>query len=259
VRERALANSRLIGLIELALMIARAKNFGKKVAFAIAIGLVLFMVLAVVSNVPTEITRDDQEAFASINIPLPIKPPTQSLTFEGQIKLIRALQAEVFERAPLLPDDPGIPLYEAREPKNLFKYRHGLCFDRSRTLDKLLNYYGFETRHTYVLYKENRSFIGALFTYGHPSHAVTEVKTSKGWMLVDSNDPWVAVTNANNPINTYLAQFHVDELAGIPDYFKKPYWVIVGLYSKRGQLYKPFVPFPQLNWPTFFYWVNNGL
>lgn len=239
-------------------MIVRVKNFRKKVGWAIAIGLALFIALAVISNVSTEITPDDQNVFASINVPLSIKPPTQSLTFEGQIKLIRVLQAEVFERAPLLPDDPGIPLYQAREPKDLFKYRHGLCFDRSRTLDKLINYYGFETRHVYILYKENRSFIGALLAYGHPSHAVTEVKTTKGWMLVDSNEPWVAVTNTNNPINTYQAQFHIDELADIPDYFKKPYWVIVGLYSKRGQFYKPYIPFPQMNWPTFFHWVKDS-
>jgi hypothetical protein len=249
----------VIGLIELALMIAQVKNFRKKIAFAMVFGLAFFIALAFISNVSTEITRDDQDAFASIDVPFPIKPPTQSLTFESQIKLIRALQSKVFERAPLLADDAGIPLYEAREPKDLFRYRHGLCFDRSRTLDKLINYYGFETRHVYVLYKENRSFIGALFAYGHPSHAVTEVKTSKGWILVDSNNPWIAVTNTNEPINTNQAQFHVDELSGIPDYFKKPYWVIVGLYSKRGQFYKPFIPFPQLNWPTFFHWVSNGL
>ncbi len=223
------------------------------------IGLGIFIALAVITNVSTEITPDDKEAFEVIAIPAPVAPPTQSLTFDGQIKLIKALQAEVFDQAPLLPDDKGIPLYQDREPRDLFKYKHGLCFDRSRTLDKLLSYYGFETRHVYVLYKENRSFFGALFAYAHPSHAVTEVKTSKGWMLVDSNDPWIAVTVADQPIDTYQTQFHFDHIPETPAYFKKPYWVIVGLYSKRGQFYKPFIPFPQLNWPTFFRWVNNSI
>ncbi len=239
-------------------MIGKSISQLKKILWAAVIGLCIFVSLAVINNVSVEITQDDRTTFSTISIPIPAKPTTQTLTYDAQIALIRKLQAEVFERAPLLPGDTGIPLYENREPKDLFKHRHGLCFDRSRSLDKLLNYYRFETRHVYILYKENKSFLGALLGYAHPSHAVTEVKTSKGWLLVDSNDPWIALTNGGEPVDAYQAQFHVNEFANMPEYFKKPYWVIVGLYSKRGQFYSSYSPFPELNWPTFFHWLKNG-
>lgn len=233
------------------------QNLHKKIFWGLTVCSMLFVFLAVITNVGVDITPEDKSTFSSIKIPLPVSPPTSSLSFNDQINLIRALQAEVFVRAPFIEGDAGIPLYRPREPKDLFQYQRGLCFDRSRTIDKLLNFYGFKTRHIYILYKNNRSFIRALFSYGHPSHAVTEVMTSKGWMLVDSNFLWVGLTDADVPINAYQTQFNIDKFKNIPVNFHNPYWTIVGFYSKRGQFYKPYLPFPELNWPTFFNWLIN--
>ena len=87
-------------------------------------------------------------------------------------------------------------MYEAREPTDLMRAGHDLCFDRSHTFDKGMNFLGFESKHVYVLHRQNRTFLSALINRGQASHAVSEVKTSKGWMFADSNTVWSAVKRA---------------------------------------------------------------
>jgi hypothetical protein len=60
------------------------------------------------------------------------------------------------------------------------KKHEGLCFDRSRTLDKTFEFIGLPSRHVYLLYRQDRGFWSELFHYGQSSHAVTEVKTNMG-------------------------------------------------------------------------------
>jgi hypothetical protein len=121
-----------------------------------------------------------------------------------------------------------------------------------------INYLGFETRHVFLLYRENKSFLFALTSYGHPTHAVTEAKTSKGWMLVDSNTQWLALTRDCAPVNAAGVWQRFGEFDSAPKYFISPSWAIRGLYARKGQLYKPYIPFPQMNWPDFFNWVVKG-
>jgi len=136
-----------------------------------------------------------------------------------------------------------------------------LCFDRSRTFDKLFNWYGFETRHVYILYAKNPvtgerlSFWRAFFTKGTHSHAVTEVKTSHGWLVVDSNLPWISVAANGDPVDADHIHAQADRFASMPEYWNRPYWAIRGLYSRRGQFYRPYIPYPQLNWMDFLMWI----
>lgn len=104
----------------------------------------------------------------------------------------------MFEKAPV---GAGIPDLQPREPSDLVKRREGLCFDRSRTLDKAFEFIGLPSRHVYLLYRQDRGFLSALFHYGQASHAVTEVKTSKGWMFIDSNTEWIALTRDGQVVN----------------------------------------------------------
>ena len=99
------------------------------------------------------------------------------------------------------PVGEGIPDYEPREPQDLLKKRQGLCYDRSRTMDKAFDYIGLEARHVYLLYREDRGYLSAMMHYGQASHAITEVKTSKGWMFVDSNSEWIALTRDGQVVN----------------------------------------------------------
>src|SRR3546814_13565188 len=89
----------------------------------------------------------------------------------------------------------------AREPKDLYAGQSGECYDRSRSIEKLLRLAGFEARHVSVYsVTDGSSVLGVLLTPGTSSHAVSEVLTQRGWMLVDSNARWIGL-KASQPIS----------------------------------------------------------
>ncbi len=217
--------------------------------------LAIAVLLGVVTNVPTNISKSDEAVFRSI---LALERPSQILSFDEQIALIERVQRQVIRMAPA--GDP-IPEYQNREPEDLFLKRSGLCYDRSRTFDKLFNWLGFESRHVYILYpehprtKEVLPYWMAFFVRGTKSHAVTEIKTKKGWMLVDSNSPWISLTKKGEPVNSDDIPARAREFSQIPDYFDRPYMAIRGLYSRHGNFYRPHIPSPELNWADFLSWI----
>ena len=214
-------------------------------------GCLVFAGLAIVTNVPTAIDNSDKSVFMTLGF----QRPVAQLSYEEEIRLIRTVQAEIFRRAPF---GEGIPEFQAREPADLIMLGSGLCYDRSRTFDKIFSHLGFETRHVYLLYKDNRSFLHALFRYRQPSHAVTEVRTSRGWLFVDSNTPWIAVTRKGEPVNADDVWQRFGEFEDAPEYLSHPWWAIRGLYSRKGQFYAPYFPVPQLNWFDFGAWLVKG-
>jgi hypothetical protein len=207
--------------------------------------------LAMYTNVLTAVTEEDTAIFVELGF----HPQKEFRNFEQEIALIRQVQSVVFNRAPF---GEGIPDYETREPADLMRFGQGLCFDRSRMFDKAFKYMGMPTRHVYMLYRQNRPFITALFTYGQPSHAVTEVKTSKGWMLVDSNTEWIGLTRAGQPVSADDVWRRYAEFERAPLYLKDPWWAIRGMYSRKGQFYGAGLPFPELNWVDFTGWLMGG-
>jgi hypothetical protein len=210
-----------------------------------------FLGLAFYTNVSTDLTPDDVKVFNDLGL----KKPIASMTFEAELSEIARFQKEVFRRAPL---GDGIESYEAREPADLMRAGKGLCFDRSRTFDKGATFLGFEARHVYLLYKQNKSFLSAAITRYQPSHAVTEIKTSKGWMFIDSNTAWIAVTRAGEPVNADDVWKRFDEFENPPPYLKDPWWAIRGMYSRGGHFYRSYIRFPEFNWYDFFVWVVRG-
>lgn len=230
-------------------MVRHAFRIGKWFVVAF-IGLNVF--LALITNVPTHITDSDDTVFQYV---LNLKKPYVKLTYAEEIALILFVQAQVIDRVPY---GTPIPEYENREPKDLFKNLTGECYDRSRTFDKVFSWLGFEVRHVYILYPEapdsgeRLPFWRAFFTRGTMSHAVTEVKTSRGWVTVDSNSKWLSVTTDGSPIQVDRIYENAGLFSEIPNYFNQPYWAIRGMYSRRGQFYRPYIPYPQLNWFDFF-------
>jgi hypothetical protein len=205
--------------------------------------------LLVTTNVSTRLSAAD---IATLENDLELRGLPRPITFEDEIRTIRLVQQRVLAKASI---NQGIPTYEPREPSDLMRYRRGLCYDRSRTIDKALTYLGFETRHVFLLYRKDLSFLRALVRRKHPSHAVTEVKTSRGWLYVDSNMPWIALTHAGEPLGAGGVWKHFDELDGAPEYVRGPWWAIRGLYSRKGAFYAPYVPLPQANWWDMLKWL----
>jgi hypothetical protein len=219
-----------------------------------AIPFIAIFFIFFVTNVPVVVTRDDELIFRTV---LGLEKPRHILTFEEEIFLIKKIQKMVLQLTPV--GDP-IPDYEPREPKDLLKKKSGLCYDRSRTYDKVFKFLGFETRHVYILYPEHPvtknvlPYWKAFFTPGTDSHAVTEVKTVKGWILVDSNSDWISITKNGLPINSDHIKTFSNEFSEVPKYFDRHFLAIRGLYSRRGQLYRPYFPVPQFNWIDFLLW-----
>jgi hypothetical protein len=146
---------------------------------------------------------------------------------------------------------------------DLLKAQSGLCYDRSRTLDKTIKWLGFETRHVYILFADKGDstdivqFVQQALSYSQ-SHAMTEVKTSRGWLLVDSMANWISLNREGQPVPAGLLYVRRAEFTAPPDWLATPYWAIRGMYSRRGQLYSPYSIFPEFNWPDFFGWVFTG-
>jgi hypothetical protein len=104
----------------------------------LVIGFVLLnLVLAVATNVSTRVTEADERVFRTL---LGLDKPKPPPTFEDEIRVIRSMQAIVLKAAP---DDVPIAAYSPREPEDLLRSRAGLCYDRSRTIGKLLARSGF--------------------------------------------------------------------------------------------------------------------
>lgn len=118
--------------------------------------------------------------------------------FQAEIELILTVQDAVLDAAPV---DEGLPFGSTREPADLVAAGHGLCYDRSRAIEKLLRLAGMETRHVAVYSTaEAGSALAALTTPQVPSHAVSEVRTQRGWLLVDSNGRWISLTADGDPL-----------------------------------------------------------
>jgi hypothetical protein len=229
-------------------VIPRIKKYSKQLFLFKIFLLITITVLLIINNVSNTLTEEDKAVFKALGYTKPSKP----LSFEEEISLIKEVQFDVLKRAPL---GEGIPENQSREPADLMKAKQGLCYDRSRTFDKVFQYLGFETRHVYLLYKQNKPFYSAIFHYGQQSHAVTEVKTTKGWMMIDSNTPWVAVTKLGDPINADDVWRRFAEFDHAPTYLNQPWWALRGVYSRKGQFYGGFLFFPEVNLNDFFSWL----
>jgi hypothetical protein len=229
------------------------KIFLKRLSFLFLGGIFLFVCLATVTNISNDLTQDDRLAFRIIGIKNP-SIQKQFKTYDDEIKEIRDAQTLIFSKIAI--SENGIPEFKNREPLDLIKVGAGLCFDRSRMLDKVYQYLGYETRHVYLLFFDNKNPLIAMLTYRQPSHAVTEVKTSRGWVMVDSLEPFVAIGKNAEPL--LADRLWEQGLNGLPKYFEVRYFAVRGMYSRKGFFYSPWLPFPEFNWGDFLTWLTKG-
>jgi hypothetical protein len=217
----------------------------------------IFVLLAFVTNVPTRLEREDIFAIKAF---LNLEKPPDINNFEDEIRVIQWVQAQILNAAP---GNEPIPDYQDREPMDLLKTKSGLCYDRARSLDKAYTWIGFESRHVYIMFADKHSGTGAWpfirqalsFSY---SHAVTEVKTSRGWLMVDSNSPWISLDNQGFPVSAEDVHIKRSNFQAPPEYIQIPFWAVPGMYSRRGQFFRPYIPFPEFNWADFLKWAASS-
>lgn len=149
-------------------------------------------------NVDRTLTADDRH-YIQLMLPGVAEGSGHQASFPAQLALVHRCQQAVRARAPRY---VGIPEGQPREPKELYLRRQGICYDRSRVLEKMFLYLGLETRHVSLFEREpeTNAFTTLLFHHVH-SHAVSEVLTSRGWMIVDSNIPWLGLDRQHRPVS----------------------------------------------------------
>ncbi len=223
----------------------------------------MLAVLAVlaVHNVPDGMTEEDivygDRILAAAGYEGPKRGFGDLTLFDNQIRAIAAVQDAVIKMAKL---DEEITFDHPREPRDAFEQKRGLCYDRSRAIEKILGVIGFETRHVSIYSTEKRGAIFALLTPRNESHALTEVKTANGWMAIDPNVRWMGLTTDGELLTT-VALRSVDVVKtrwaggnGVAPHpiFLKSYIVVRGLYSRHGRFYPPYTPIPDINWRQLF-------
>jgi hypothetical protein len=218
---------------------------------ALAFAVVFVAAAMAWTNVPTQPTADDRVAALQIlHIPPGQGLPAKPSSFAQQIEFIRGVQNAVLRVAP---KNVGIPKGHSREPRDLLEFHAGLCYDRSRSIEKLLRLAGFQVRHVFIVSANNISVpILALFISGH-SHAMTEVRTARGWMLVGSNTTWIGKNDDGSVISIVDFARHdaaANTSAGkkAPDIIRNPFIYIYGLYSRHGDFYPPYYSVVDVNW-----------
>ena len=233
----------------------------KKQSVLISIAFLIICAVFVLSYhaVDNSLTEEDRQfipIYLSDVVPLPENP-----TYRDELHFIIAVQRSVLNIAPR---NDGLPLSQKREPKELYTAKTGLCFDRSRVIEKIFRYSGFKTRHVSIYSKEKTdSAIKSLITPGVSSHAVTEVLTKNGWLIVDSIAPWVSTDTNNQPVSIDNIQLSIDNSVHIKwdkepptSIYSKPFTFVFGLYSRHGYFYPPYNFVPDINYGEI---VQNAL
>ncbi|MGB1077367.1 MAG: transglutaminase domain-containing protein [Bdellovibrionales bacterium] len=182
-------------------------------------------------------------------------------TFDEEIIYIQAVQDAVLDASELF---LKIPLGQSREPQDLLSSGHGQCSDRARSIEKALKYSGFDVRF-FSAFSSERTFIPEDIRKNSKerflrSHALVEVKTSKGWLIVDTNDRWISLDAENNPVSAETWQNVKDKerFSWTNKNRGEIYWLLrgdfmifYGLYSRHGLFYPPYTPYiPDINLQT---------
>jgi hypothetical protein len=231
-------------------------------------GLVLFCVIATIlylHDVNNTITDDDRFYIRKILERTHNNPETLKNTdkFDEQIQTILSIQNSAFDATP---NAGQMPLDRPREPKNLAASDTAYCNDRARYLDKAFRLYGFETRYASLYAKiSGKVFLQTFLTLGTKgafSHALLEVKTQKGWIVVDTRNRWISLDRNNQPHS--LIELQNAARSGFwPAWSslskEKPYellndefYIIYGLYSRHGRFYPPYTPYiPDIDFQEF--------
>ncbi len=228
---------------------------GKQIVSGSTASLVLMVSSLLYGNaVNNDLTEEDL-----ISIPLylaDVDPLPVDADYEAELAYIRAVQHAVLDIAS---GNTGVPEGRRREPMQLYLSGSGLCYDRSRVIEKILHYAGFQTRHVFIIaLEQNASPWGSFLSSDVMSHAVTEVLTRKSWMVIDSNTDWVAMADDRTPVSIRQIHRYAKNSAGSQwhnpppnDIYNEPFTYLYGLHSRHGAFFPPYNRIPDIQYGEF--------
>ena len=225
--------------------------------------LALFLLLVLVAviwyhNVPKNISAEDMTYIKIYLQDVDPEIKAAQLSYDEQIELIKTVQSNVLQISPV---GEGVPFSQERRPKDLYEFGEGLCYDRSFVMELIFQHLGFRTRHV-SLYKDlpEMSTLTEMTTKQIKSHAISEVETKKGWLIIDSNLKWIGLDDKNLPVSARKLNNAVSDIswASHPEifFYREKHHYIYGLYSRHGKFYKPFNFIPDYNIRELLYNLN---
>jgi len=192
-------------------------------------------------SVDNSITSDDEKAILSLRIEE--KCENSIGTYEKEIECLRSIQAAVQS----IGEKRCAVAADIVEPSEFLKRNYGCCFDRARFIEKSARYFGYETRHIFLI---QPNYIGSLtnsLPLGQASHATSEILTTNGWIGVDSIDPFILIGADSSPYTYRHAISNLNEFPSmVPQHFyQESIDVIYGLYSRHGKFHGRNFPGPE--------------
>jgi hypothetical protein len=186
---------------------------------------------------------------------------TKPLCYEDEIKQINKIDSIIIAK---ISHDSPIAMGQRREPKDVYLAGHGYCYDRSRVLEKIFIYLGYEVRHVALFQRNpNQNAIRTLLGKTLNSHSISEVMTQKGWVVVGSNKNWMSVDKNNqcysmkmlteNLKNRNIPSWKVSLPSEYDKFYKEECYPIYGVYSRHGKFYPPYTSIPDYNLRELFY------
>lgn len=192
-------------------------------------------------SVDNSITTEDKQAIRSLK--LESKCTNVFSIYEKEIECLLAIQRAVQNIGELKCPTKSAVI----EPPEFLKRNFGCCYDRARFIEKASRYFGFETRHLFIIEPYRSWSVSNFLPLGQESHATSEIYTSKGWLGIDSNDPFILLSESGLP-STYRNA--IENLNSFPMMPKSKFYaseldIIYGLYSRHGNFHGKNFPGPE--------------
>lgn len=220
------------------------KYLVKRTSFILMTLVVLFIAYVFLAgHVSKELTNEDKIAVQKLGVDAQC---LKVLSFDDEIRCVKAIQNAITE---LVSDTRCADRGTTIEPQEFLKRSFGCCYDRARFTEKSLSYYGFKTRHV-AIYDRTKHGALSIFVPGISSHATSEVLTKKGWMGVDSNEPFILLTTENQVITFNNFKSHEDQLKypmKPKGFYSNELLVVYGLFSRHGMFHGPNLPTIEFN------------
>lgn len=221
------------------------------------LSLLVVSALLVANRVDTGVSPADRAVIMSLGLD---KACLGVVGFHAERRCIQAAQERVFSRFEDTRDsfEKGVSRHEVSD---YVRRGYGPCYDRARLLEKVFTHYGFDVRRVAIF--ERQTYPWAYLKPGIRSHALSEVKTERGWIVVDSVTPTLGVDNGGETysivdIRKGLLSGDVDDQTfgvAIPDDFMGGnFRHVYGLYSRHGYFFEPHLPVPEIDWNHFQPW-----
>ena len=175
--------------------------------------------------------------------------------FADEITLINRIQDSVINN--IRGNNKPIPKEKVGSVRYYFEEKTGACYDRALLMEKLFARLGFQTRHVFIFFRGggNTTRTVDILRKKLLSHALMEIKTSKGWMVLDTQNAWMGIHENGDPLtlgdlrNLWRTgkNWDIVDHTKIPAhlstiYQKGNFKFLYGLYSRHGGF------LPHQNW-----------